>query len=59
MKTEFVSFQLSLAEMGEHWQSTVEDRLSRYGEPLRWAITHINQANQTATVEAVVTQADQ
>jgi hypothetical protein len=61
MKTEFITLELRLAEAHGKWHDIkwhdiVEERLSLYGVPLRWAITQINQANQTATVEAVVTQ---
>jgi len=36
-------------------RSHIESELTAYGSPLRWAITHVNSANQTAHVEAVVT----
>lgn len=36
-------------------RSHIEAALSDHGDPLRWAITAIDQANQTAHVEAVVT----
>ncbi len=36
-------------------RSHIETSLADYGDPLRWAITAIDQANQTAHVEAVVT----
>ena len=34
----------------------IEAELSTYGMPLRWAITSVNKAEQTAHVEAVVTR---
>lgn len=57
MKTEFLTLELNLAEVQENWRQAVEDRLSLRGESLRWAITGIDESSQTATVEAVVTQA--
>ncbi len=35
--------------------NAIEAALAERGEPLRWAITQVNPATQTATVEAVVT----
>lgn len=57
MKTEFVIFHLNLAEARESWRQVVEERLQAQGEPLRWAITQIDETTQTATIEAVVIQA--
>ncbi len=36
-------------------RSHIETQLTHHGNPLRWAITAIDSANQTARVEAVVT----
>lgn len=36
-------------------RSHIETQLTQHGDPLRWAITVIDPANQTASVEAVVT----
>lgn len=36
-------------------RSHIETKLTEYGTPLRWAITAVDQANQTAKVEAIVT----
>ncbi|MGB3297120.1 MAG: hypothetical protein WBA76_02540 [Phormidesmis sp.] len=36
-------------------RSHITTQLTQHGDPLRWAITSIDQANQTARVEAVVT----
>jgi hypothetical protein len=59
MKTEFITLELNLAAVKENCRQAVEDTLRTQGEPLRWAITHIDDQSQTATVEAVVTQAAQ
>ncbi|MEL6160525.1 MAG: hypothetical protein AAFQ40_06485 [Cyanobacteria bacterium J06623_5] len=36
-------------------RSHIEAELAAYGAPLRWAITRVDEATQTAYVEAVVT----
>ena len=36
-------------------RSHIETQLTDHGDPLRWAITAIDPASQTARVEAVVT----
>lgn len=36
-------------------RSHIHSRLSQHGDPLRWAITHIDQSTSTAHIEAVVT----
>ena len=36
-------------------RSHIQTQLTLHGEPLRWAITAVDTANQTAQVEAVVT----
>lgn len=36
-------------------RSHIQSQLTQYGDPLRWAITSIDSAAQTAQIEAVVT----
>ncbi len=36
-------------------RSHIETQLTQYGDPLRWAITHIDLSTSTAHIEAVVT----
>lgn len=36
-------------------RSHIETKLTEHGIPLRWAITSVDKANQTAKVEAIVT----
>ena len=58
LATHFITIDLSLADGPlEHGDlvSTIEAALAERGEPLRWAITQVDPATQTATVEAVVT----
>jgi len=57
MTTKFLILKLNLADIQGNLRQAVEDYLSRQGQPLRWAITHVNEFSQTVTVEAVVTPA--
>lgn len=36
-------------------RSHVEIQLTQHGDPLRWAITHVDLSTNTACIEAVVT----
>ncbi len=36
-------------------RSHIETQLTQHGDPLRWAITHIDSSTNTAHIEAVVT----
>ncbi|MGB3308880.1 MAG: hypothetical protein WBG32_08180 [Nodosilinea sp.] len=53
LATRFVTLEISLGN-GD-LVSIIEATLAEQGDPLRWAITQVNSATQTATVEAVVT----
>jgi hypothetical protein len=57
MTTKFLIVELNLAEVQGNLRQAVEDRLSRQGQPLRWAITHVDEFSRMVTVEAVVTPA--
>jgi hypothetical protein len=59
MTTHFISAEINLADSTEDLQQAVEAELRKQGEPLRWAITEVNETQETATVEAVVTTAEQ
>ena len=60
MTTHFISAEINLADSTEDLQQAVETELRKQGEPLRWAITEVDETQETATVEAVVTtDADQ
>lgn len=37
-------------------RSHIETQLTHHGDPLRWAITTLDPASQTAQVEAIVTR---
>ncbi|PSN10661.1 hypothetical protein C7293_27255 [filamentous cyanobacterium CCT1] len=53
LATHFITINIPL-ENGD-LVGAIEAALAERGEPLRWAITQVNAAAQTATVEAVVT----
>jgi C4-type Zn-finger protein len=55
LATHFITLEMNLATHGEDLVTAIEATLAQQGEPLRWAITQVNQDTQTATVEAVVT----
>ncbi|PSR15969.1 hypothetical protein C8255_20335 [filamentous cyanobacterium CCP3] len=55
LATHFITIDVSLKKTGGDLVDAVEAALAERGAPLRWAITQVNAAAQTATVEAVVT----
>ena len=55
LATHFIILDIPLGSAQGNWVSAIESALAERGEPLRWAITQVNAATQTATVEAVVT----
>ncbi|QQE65218.1 hypothetical protein GFS31_19040 [Leptolyngbya sp. BL0902] len=55
LNTHFITLSLSLADLKADPVTTVETALGQVGEPLRWAITQVDEAAGLATVEAVVT----
>ncbi|PZV08764.1 MAG: hypothetical protein DCF32_04050 [Leptolyngbya sp.] len=55
MATHFITLEIHLGDAQNDLVGTIESALAERGEPLRWAITQVNSATQTATVEAVVT----
>ncbi|MEL6579879.1 MAG: hypothetical protein AAFQ14_09005 [Cyanobacteria bacterium J06621_12] len=57
MTTHFITAEINLEENPAELNQKIEARLKQDGEPLRWAVTQIDKEQQTATVEAVVTQA--
>ncbi|MEO0537015.1 MAG: hypothetical protein AAF215_24545 [Cyanobacteria bacterium P01_A01_bin.123] len=58
MTTHFITAEINLSESTEELQAAIAQELEKRGEPLRWAVTEIDQEKQTATVEAVVTRDD-
>lgn len=55
LATHFITLDIHLSDAQGDLVSTIEAALAEQGDPLRWAITQVNAATQTATVEAVVT----
>ncbi len=55
LATYFITLDINLGEAQDDLVGAIEAALAKRGEPLRWAITQVNSATQTATVEAVVT----
>jgi hypothetical protein len=59
LATHFLTLDLAVADLASDPVTTIETALRQRGEPLRWAITQVNAATQTATIEAVVTTSAQ
>ncbi|MBW4679367.1 MAG: hypothetical protein KME19_04535 [Microcoleus vaginatus WJT46-NPBG5] len=57
MTTHFITAEIDLQESPMQMQQAIEAELQKRGEPLRWAVTSVDTASQTAQVEAVVTVA--
>ncbi|WP_052050969.1 hypothetical protein [Leptolyngbya sp. KIOST-1] len=55
LATQFIILEFGLGHGQGDLVSAIEAALAERGEPLRWAITGVNTATQTAIVEAVVT----
>lgn len=56
VSTLFLSLTVPLQRSPKDLRDRVESMLRSHGEPLRWAITSVDTAQQTVQVEAVVTQ---
>ncbi len=55
MTTHFITAEINLQETPTELQKAIEAELKKQGEPLRWAITSVDTAEEKVTVEAVVT----
>lgn len=58
MTTHFITAEIDLTENPEDLPRKVEAELQKRGEPLRWAITEVDEAEQKAKIEAVVTTSE-
>jgi hypothetical protein len=56
MTTHFIEAEINLQETPTKLKKEIETELQKRGEPLRWAITNVDQEKETVQVEAVVTQ---
>lgn len=54
MTTHFITAEIDLQSTPTELQQSIEAELKKQGEPLRWAITSVDDEEQKATVEAVV-----
>lgn len=55
METQFVTLQVPIQSSPGETCRQIEIALSGFGQPLRWAITGLDQTRAMATVEAIVT----
>lgn len=55
MTTHFITAEIDLQESPVQLQQEIETELQKRGEPLRWAVTHVDTERQKAHIEAIVT----
>ncbi|HIK33742.1 MAG TPA: hypothetical protein IGS17_14340 [Oscillatoriales cyanobacterium M59_W2019_021] len=58
MTTHFITAEIDLQESPQQLQQAIEAELEKRGEPLRWAVTNVDEDAQKAHIEAVVTKAE-
>jgi hypothetical protein len=58
MTTHFITAEIDLQASPAETHRAIEAELQKRGEPLRWAVTEVDNEQQKVTVEAVVTVAD-
>jgi len=56
MTTHFITAEIDLQENPVQLQQEIEAQLEQKGEPLRWAITEVDQEQEKVTVEAIITK---
>ncbi|MEM8676797.1 MAG: hypothetical protein AAGF83_23535 [Cyanobacteria bacterium P01_G01_bin.67] len=56
MTTHFITAEIDLQQTPLKLSQAIESQLAQEGTPLRWAVTEIDQEQETATVEAIVTR---
>jgi hypothetical protein len=56
MTTHFITAEIDLQETPVKLQQKIEAELEKQGKPLRWAITKVDQEQNKAYVEAIVTK---
>ncbi|NEO47135.1 MAG: hypothetical protein F6K55_24625 [Moorea sp. SIO4A3] len=56
MTTHFITAEIDLQESPKELHQAIEAKLQERGEPLRWAVTHVDPEQEKATVEAIVTK---
>ena len=55
MTTHFITAEIDLQATPTELQKAIAAELKKQGEPLRWAITAVDETQAKVTVEAVVT----
>jgi beta-glucosidase-like glycosyl hydrolase len=55
MTTHFIEAEIDLNSSPAKLHQEIEDSLKKRGEPLRWAVTDVDEKEQKARVEAIVT----
>lgn len=55
MTTHFITLEVDWPENPQALQQEIEAELAKKGESLRWAITRVNEIEQKAEIEAIVT----
>lgn len=58
MTTHFITAEIDLQASPIETHQAIEAELQKRGEPLRWAVTTVDEDQQKAIVEAVVTTVD-
>ncbi|MBP0010878.1 MULTISPECIES: hypothetical protein [unclassified Roseofilum] len=56
MTTHFITAEIDLQATPNKLHQEIEAELEKRGEPLRWAVTAVDEEQQKATVEAVAIQ---
>ena len=56
MTTHFITAEIDLQETPAQLSKKIAAELTKKGEPLRWAITEVDQEKAQVKVEAIVTQ---
>lgn len=56
MTTHFITAELDIQETPAQLHKEIEQELEKRGEPLRWAITGVDQQQAKVQVEAIVTK---
>lgn len=59
MTTHFITAEIDLQESPVKLHQEIEAELQKQGEPLRWAITNVDNQQQKVQVEAVVTLSEE
>lgn len=55
MTTHFIEAEIDINSSPAQLHREIENSLKKQGEPLRWAVTDVDEKKQKALVEAIVT----